>query len=61
MNFYIANTTVVIRSTASPPMMPRSPRSRSCSPVAARFAVDGKAVVVGGAAFHCSTQQQPRV
>ena len=30
-------------------------------PTRETVAVDGKAVVVGGGAFHCSTQQQPRV
>jgi agmatine/peptidylarginine deiminase len=30
-------------------------------PTRRAVAVDGKAVVVGGGAFHCATQQQPQV
>jgi agmatine deiminase len=61
MNFYIANTTVVI------PTYGVSADDAAVTAIAALFPgrravpVDGKAVVVGGGAFHCSTQQQPRV
>jgi len=61
MNFYIANTTVVV------PTYGVAADDAAVSAIAAMFptrravAVDGKPVVVGGGAFHCSTQQQPRV
>jgi agmatine deiminase len=61
MNFYIANTTVVV------PTYGVSADDAAVSAIATMFpnrravAVDGKPVVVGGGAFHCSTQQQPRV
>jgi agmatine deiminase len=61
MNFYIANTTVVV------PTYGVAADDAAVSAIATMFptrravAVDGKAVVVGGGAFHCSTQQQPRV
>jgi len=61
MNFYIANTTVVI------PVYGVATDDAAVAAIAKLFpgrravAVDGKAVVVGGGAFHCSTQQQPRV
>jgi len=61
MNFYIANTAVVVPTYGVPA------DDRAVSAIATMFptrrtvAVDGKAVVVGGGAFHCSTQQQPRV
>jgi len=61
MNFYIANTTVVV------PTYGVESDAAAVAAVAAMFpsrravAVDGKAVVVGGGAFHCSTQQQPSV
>ena len=60
MNFYIANTTVVV------PTYGVAADDAAVSAIATMFptrravAVDGKAVVVGGGAFHCSTQQQPR-
>jgi len=60
MNFYLANTTVVI------PTYGVTADDAAVAAIAAMFptrraiAVDGKAVVVGGGAFHCSTQQQPR-
>jgi agmatine deiminase len=61
MNFYIANTTVVVPTYGTPA------DDAAVSAIAAMFAsrravaVDGKSVVVGGGAFHCSTQQQPAV
>ena len=59
MNFYIANTTLVV------PTYGVAADDAAVAAVAALFpgrravALDGKAVVVGGGAFHCSTQQQP--
>jgi agmatine deiminase len=61
MNFYIANTTVVV------PTYGVAADDAAVSAIATMFptrravAVDGKAMVVGGGAFHCSTQQQPRL
>jgi len=61
MNFYIANTTVVV------PVYGVAADDAAVAAIAKLFpdrravAVDGKSVVVGGGAFHCSTQQQPSV
>ena len=59
MNFYIANTAVVVPTYGVPATIVRSPPCRRCFPVAARSACPAKPVVVGGGAFHCCTQQQP--
>lgn len=59
MNFYIANTTVVV------PVYGVAADDAAVAAIGKLFpdrrtvAIDGKAVVVGGGAFHCSTQQQP--
>ncbi len=59
MNFYIANTAIVI------PTYGVAADDAAVRAVGALFpgrrpvALDGKTVVVGGGAFHCSTQQQP--
>jgi agmatine deiminase len=61
MNFYLANTTVVV------PTYGAAADDAAVAAIAALFpgrrtvAIDGKAVVVGGGAFHCSTQQQPAI
>ncbi|MGE0548588.1 MAG: agmatine deiminase family protein [Kofleriaceae bacterium] len=61
LNFYIANTTVVV------PTYGVGNDDAAVAAIAALFpqrraiALDGKAVVIGGGAFHCSTQQQPAV
>ena len=61
MNFYLANTTVVV------PTYGVAADDAAVAAIAALFpgrravALDGKPVVVGGGAFHCSTQQQPVV
>jgi len=61
LNFYIANSTVVV------PTYGVAPDDRAVAAVAALFpgrravGLDGKAVVIGGGAFHCTTQQQPKL
>jgi agmatine deiminase len=61
MNFYIANTTVIV------PTYGVAADAAAVAAIAAMFptrravAIDGKPVVVGGGAFHCSTQQQPTI
>jgi len=61
MNFYVANTVVVV------PTYGAAADDAAVAAIAALFpgrravALDGKPVVVGGGAFHCSTQQQPVV
>jgi agmatine deiminase len=61
MNFYIANTTVVVPTYGVPADDAAVSAIAAMFPTRRAVAVDGKAVVVGGGAFHCSTQQQPRV
>jgi agmatine deiminase len=59
MNFYIANTTVVVPTYGVPADDAAVSAIAAMFPTRRAVAVDGKAVVVGGGAFHCSTQQQP--
>lgn len=61
MNFYIANTVVVV------PTYQTAADDAAVTALAAMFpnhrivAVDCKPVVVGGGGFHCCTQQQPAI
>ena len=59
MNFYIANTAVVVPTYGVPADAAAVAAIAALFPGRRAVAVDGKAVVVGGGAFHCSTQQQP--
>jgi agmatine deiminase len=61
MNFYIANTTVVVPTYGVESDAAAVAAIAKLFPGRRAVAVDGKAVVVGGGAFHCSTQQQPRI
>jgi agmatine deiminase len=61
MNFYIANTTVVVPTYGVPADDAAISAIEAMFPTRRVVAVDGKPVVVGGGAFHCSTQQQPQV
>lgn len=61
MNFYLANTTVVVPVYGVPADDAAVAAIGALFPGRRAVAVDGKAVVVGGGAFHCSTQQQPTV
>ncbi|MBP6631185.1 MAG: agmatine deiminase family protein [Kofleriaceae bacterium] len=60
MNFYIANTTVVVPTYDAPTDDAAVAAIASWFPGRRTVGVPGKAVVVGGGGFHCSTQQQPR-
>ncbi len=59
MNFYIANTTVVVPTYGVAADDAAVKAIGEMFPGRRTVALDGKAVVVGGGAFHCSTQQQP--
>lgn len=59
MNFYIANTTVVVPTYGAPADDAAVAAIAAMFPSRRAVAIDGKPVVVGGGAFHCSTQQQP--
>lgn len=61
MNFYIANTTVVVPTYACAADDAAVAAIAKLFPTRKTVGIEGKAVVVGGGAFHCSTQQQPRV
>jgi len=60
MNFYLANTTVIVPTYGVAADDVAVSAIATMFPTRRAVAVDGKAVVVGGGAFHCSTQQQPR-
>lgn len=61
MNFYIANTTVVVPTYGVPADDAAVSAIAAMFPTRRTIGVDGKPVVVGGGAFHCSTQQQPAI
>jgi agmatine deiminase len=59
MNFYVANTTVVVPTYGVAADAVAVTRLATLFPGRRTVGVPGAAVVVGGGAFHCSTQQQP--
>ena len=59
MNFYIANSTVVVPTYDAATDDAAVATIASWFPKHRTVGVPGKAVVVGGGGFHCSTQQQP--
>ncbi len=59
MNFYLANTTIVIPTYGVAADDAAVKVIGELFPGRRPVALDGKTVVVGGGAFHCSTQQQP--
>jgi agmatine deiminase len=59
LNFYLANTTVVVPTYGVPADDAAVAAIAALFPSRRAVAVDGKALLVGGGAFHCSTQQQP--
>jgi agmatine deiminase len=60
MNFYIANTTVIVPTYGVAADDAAVAAIAKMFPDRRAIGLDGKTVVVGGGAFHCSTQQQPR-
>ena len=60
VNFYIANTTVVVPTYGVPnDEAGASRRSGASSRGAAPCSVPARAILDGGGAFHCITQQEP--
>jgi agmatine deiminase len=61
MNFYLANTTVVVPTYGVEADAAAVAAIEKLFPGRRTVGIDGKAVVVGGGGFHCATQQQPRL
>ena len=59
MNFYIANTVVVVPTYDAPADDAAAAAIAALFPTRRTVALPCKAVVVGGGGFHCCTQQQP--
>jgi agmatine deiminase len=60
VNFYVANAAVVVPTYGSPWDDEAVERIGALFPGRRTVAVDARAVLTGGGAFHCITQQQPR-
>ncbi|MGH7294665.1 MAG: agmatine deiminase family protein, partial [Polyangiaceae bacterium] len=59
VNFYVANAAVVVPSYGSPRDAEAVERIGALFPGRRAVAIDARAVLTGGGAFHCITQQQP--
>jgi len=60
VNFYVANAAVVVPTYGSPFDAEAVERIGQLFPGRRAVGVDARAVLTGGGAFHCITQQQPR-
>jgi agmatine deiminase len=60
VNFYISNAAVVVPTYASPFDDEAVERIGALFPGRVTVGVDARAILTGGGAFHCITQQQPR-
>ena len=61
VNFYIANAAVVVPTYGSPFDDEAVERIGALFPGRRTYGVDARAVLSGGGAFHCITQQQPHL
>ena len=60
VNFYVANTTVIVPVYGAPNDEPGARRGSSGSSPARRVVdVPARELLLGGGAFHCISQQQP--
>jgi agmatine deiminase len=59
LNFYIANTTVVVPTYGTRWDEAATQAIAALFPERRTVAVNAKAILTGGGAFHCITQQQP--
>jgi agmatine deiminase len=60
VNFYVGNAAVVVPTYGAPWDDEAVQRIGTLFPGRRCIGVDARAVLTGGGAFHCITQQQPR-
>lgn len=59
LNFYIANTTVVVPTYGSPHDDEAVRQIAACFPGRRTVGLSARSILTGGGAFHCMSQQQP--